>query len=273
MQRGIRRAGSRVWRAQWPLVCEVAFCAALDLLYEVLRPLIAPDPAGVRAAFRHAHDIASVERALGLDIEAWAQRVTRSLAGGQFVVTWYYTLAYLSLMFVFLFAVWIWWRGNYAFIRNWFWASHLLALMVFWAYPVAPPRLANSGLIDTTKHALTLGGAFDWFQNLRNEYAAMPSLHIGLSFLYALALVWLCTAWGRWRQLWWILPIWMAWVTMATANHYLFDGLAGIATILAALGIVHLISAADIPRPWRSAHEPKRTDTLVTVRPGAGGSA
>jgi len=273
MREWIRRQGSRAWRAQWPVYCEFIFFAFLDLLYETIRALIAPDTSAIQTAVANAHDLLRLEQALGVGMEAWSQRITDAVAGGRFVTTWYYTLAYTPLFIGFFVLLWLWRRSNYAFVRNWFWMAHGIALIVFWAYPLAPPRLVKAGLIDTTKHALTLGGALDWFQHLRNEYAAMPSLHIGLSFLYALALAWLCTSWGRWRQLWWILPIWMAWVTMATANHYLFDGFAGIATILAALGIVHLISAANIPRPWQRAHGPKRTDTLGGVRPGAGGSA
>jgi hypothetical protein len=273
MQGRIRRQCSRMWRAQWPVYCELIFFAILDLTYEVIRALVAPDPAGVRAAFRHASTIKSAEHALGLEIEAWSQRITDEIVGGRFITTWYYTLAYSPLFITFFVVIWYWRPANYAFIRNWFWMMHAIALAVFWAYPLAPPRFATEGVIDTTKSALTLGGALDWFQHLRNDYAAMPSLHVGQSFFYALTLVWLCAAWGRWRQLWWLLPIWMAWVTMATANHYLFDAFGGILTVFAAMGIVHLVSAADIPRPWQGAQPAARTDTLGTIRPRAGGSA
>ncbi len=158
-------------------------------------------------------------------------------------------------------------------MRNWFWAAHGIALVVFWAYPVAPPRLVKAGLVDTTKQALTLGGALDWFQHLRNDYAAMPSLHIGLSFLYALTLFWLCASWGRWRNVFWILPLWMAWVTMSTANHYLLDGIGGILTVLVALAVINWVSADDIPRPWALRTTAERTDSLAPIRQRARGSA
>jgi len=269
----IRREGSRVWRAQWPVYCEFLFCAFLDLLYETIRTLIAPDPAAVPRAVANAHAVLRFETRLGLDVEAWSQRVTDEIAGGRFVTTWYYTLAYTPLFIGFLVLIWYWRRANYAFVRNWFWAAHGIALIVFWAYPLAPPRLVKAGLIDTTKQALTLGGAFDWFQHLRNTYAAMPSLHIGQSFLYALTLFWLCVAWGRWRSLWFLLPLWMAWGTMSTANHYVLDGVGGVLTVLAALAVVNWVSAVDIARPWQVPTSQTRTDTLGPVRQGAGGSA
>ena len=242
---------SRIWRARWPIYCEVAFVALLDLVYEVIRALVAPGGQGVNASLVHAHDIAHLEATLGANVETPVQRITDAIAGGRFATTWYYTLAYTTLFVGFLFGVWVWRRQNYAFVRNWFVMSQAIALVVVWRYPSAPPRLAASGHIDTTRHALTLGGALGWFQQLRNQYAAMPSLHIGLSFLYALALVWLCASWGRWRQVWWVLPLWMAWVTMATANHYLLDGIAGVLTVLVALAITHKLTARDVPRPWQ----------------------
>lgn len=270
MPKQSRPLGSRIWRAQWPAYCEIAFFALLDLIYEVLRALVAPNSAGVHAAFRHAGSIINLEATLGIGMESWAQHATDEIAGGRFVTTWYYTLAYAPLFIGFFLVLWFWRPANYAFVRNWFWAAHGIALIAFWLYPLAPPRFAKQGLIDTTKQALTLGGALDWFQHLRNDYAAMPSLHIGQSFLYALTLVWLCASWGKWRQLWWILPVWMAWVTMATANHYLLDGVGGILAVLAALVVIDRVSAADIPRPWQAARRPIQTDTLETVRQRAG---
>jgi len=247
----IQRLGSCIWRARWPVYCEIMFFALVDVLYEIMRAVVAPNTAGVHASLRHAHDIARLEAALGLNIEAWAQRVTDQIAAAQFITTWYYTLSYTALFIGFFLILWFWQPSKYAFVRNWFWTTHAFALVAFWLYPSAPPRLANSGLIDTTKQALTLGGALEWFQHLRNAYAAMPSLHIGLSFLYALTLVWLCTSWGRWRHVWWILPVWMTWVTMATANHYLLDGVAGVLTVLVALVLINKVAAHDVLRPWQ----------------------
>jgi membrane-associated phospholipid phosphatase len=266
----IRREGARAWRAKWPIYCEIVLFVVLDLLYEILRALVAPDRPGIAAAVRHAHSLVRVERALGIDLESWAQRTTDAMAGGRFITTWYYTLAYMPLFIGFFFVLWFWRKQNYAFVRNWFWTAHAVALVVFWAYPLAPPRLAVTGLVDTTKHALTLGGVLGWFQHLRNEYAAMPSLHIGQSFLYALTLFWLCSSWGRWRNLWWILPVWMAWVTMATANHYLSDGVGGVVAVAASLAIVHWVSAPDIRRPWQERLPAGQVSTLRTNtnRPG-----
>jgi len=273
MPERIRRIARRAWRAQWPIYCELILFAVLDLAYEVLRAVVAPGASGVRAAFGHAHSVLSGEQALGLNFESWSQRVTDAVAGGRFVTTWYYTLAYTPLFITFFVGLWFLRKRNYAFVRNWFWIAHGVALIAFWLYPLAPPRLVAAGLIDTTKTALTLGGALDWFQHLRNEYAAMPSLHVGQSFLFALTLFWLCRSWGPWRNLWWIVPVWMAWVVFATANHYVFDAIGGIATVLAALFIVDRVSARDIARPWDPVPTADAIGSLDTDSRDPGGPA
>ena len=104
--------------------------------------------------------------------------------------------------------------------------TNALALVGYWLYPLAPPRLTDLGLEDPTKATLELGGALSWFQPFRNEFAAMPSMHVGYTFLFALTLVWLLrpSPW-RWLALLW--PATMLFVVVSTANHWILDGLGG----------------------------------------------
>jgi hypothetical protein len=84
-------------------------------------------------------------------------------------------------------------------------------------------------------------------------------------------LFWLCRSWGPWRNVWWVLPVWMAWVTFATANHYAFDGIGGIVAVAGALAIVNWISTADIRRPWQPDQTADATSTLGTEPREPGG--
>jgi len=243
---------SRIWRARWHGGFEVLLFFVLSFAYEAARDLVAPETrADIARAMRNADSVVDVESALGMHIEGNIQDITHAIAGGEAVVKWYYTLAHTPGFIAFFTLVWLLRRPQYAFVRNWFWGTHIFAVLVFWLFPLAPPRFLDLGLEDTTKEALKLGGALDWFQPFRNEFAAMPSLHIGYSFFYALVLTWLLRPAGRWRYLVWLIPAWMAWVTIATANHYWLDGVGGAACVLLGLGLVHLVSARDIPRPWR----------------------
>jgi PAP2 superfamily len=253
---------ARIVRAAWPLPLEILFMAILDLAYEALRLVVAPHGQRVQSAYASAHHIVAAEKSLHLAIESSVQHLTDTIPGGRFVTTWYYTVAYTPLFIGFFVVVWFRWRTHYAFLRNWFWTTHILAVLVFLVLPVAPPRFALNGVVDTTQHALRLGGALNWFQSLRNDYAAMPSLHIGQSFLFACALVLLMHRPGFRKYLWWLLPIWMAWVTMATANHYLLDGVGGVMTVLIALWIVDALTGRDVVRPWQTSSGSEPVDTL-----------
>ena len=69
--------------------------------------------------------------------------------------------------------------------------------------------------------------------SMSNEYAAMPSLHVGWALLIAIVLIAACTT--RWRWLWLLHPAVTVFVVVSTANHYWIDGIAGSALVLAAL--------------------------------------
>ena len=61
---------------------------------------------------------------------------------------------------------------------------------------------------------------------MSNEYAAMPSLHVGWALLIAIVLIAGCRT--RWRWLWLLHPVATVFVVVSTANHYWLDGVAGL---------------------------------------------
>jgi membrane-associated phospholipid phosphatase len=113
-------------------------------------------------------------------------------------------------------------------------ASGAIGMVVFVLYPVAPPRLADLGLVDTVAlhseaYRVLQPPAFS------NLYAAMPSLHVGWNLLMGIAIA---TAAGHWllRAVGYALPVLMAASVVLTANHYLVDVVAG--AVVALLGLV-----------------------------------
>jgi PAP2 superfamily len=147
----------------------------------------------------------------------------------------------------------------------WLWRSHpetyrpaLLALLamsaaglvVYIGLPVAPPRLLpGSDWIDTMdawSHIGWWGGAGSapaGLGHLTDQYAAMPSLHVGWA-------VWCAWVWrraarnGTLRRLAWIYPATVAVTVVATANHYVLDVAAGTALALAACELAPRFAAA-----------------------------
>ncbi len=119
-----------------------------------------------------------------------------------------------------------------------------MALPIFAAYPVAPPRLVGIGLKDTVSHqaAVALTGHSTLFYN---PYAAVPSLHVGLAFAVGVAAaVALRPRWAKTLALMWGPVVTLA--VVATGNHYVFDVAAGLLVTALAYGATRL---AHLLRP------------------------
>lgn len=239
---------ARAWSARWPFVAELVLFLVLNVTYEWLRDLVAVGD--ITTPLRHAGHVIDLEKGLGLFVEPDVHDWVQSVPVAKFLTTWAYTLGHTTGFTVMFLWVWFFRRENFAMFRNWFWLTNGLAVVGYWLYPLAPPRLAEIGLADPTKKSLELGGALSWFQPFRNEFAAMPSMHVGYTFLFALTLV-MMLAPSRWRWLAVLWPVTMLFVVVATANHWWLDGVGGVACVLIGLLIVTRISAPGMLRPWQ----------------------
>lgn len=226
----------------------VAFALAM-LVYEWLRDLVAPSSAA--AALANADRVISAERSLGLLIEPAVQRGVEAIPGASSIASWLYTVGHTP-GFVIFFA-WLWWRhrDRFSFVRTWFWMTHVVAVVVFWLWPLAPPRLSNLGLNDPTAETLKLGGATSWFEPFRNVYAAMPSLHVGYTVLFAAAISMIGVT--R-RKYWaWTWPAALVLIVVATANHYWLDAVGGALAVASGFTLTLLIGRLPwfrMNRPW-----------------------
>jgi hypothetical protein len=234
-------------RAWWrDLARLVLLFVVLMFVYELVRDFVAP-AADATLPYKNAEHVISAERAMGLFVEDDLQRWVHEVPGGRFVTTWFYTLAYTAGYLVFFTWVFLRQRRHLLFLLTWYWITNGLALMLYRLYPLAPPRFVEGlGLEDTTKAALELGGSLEWFQPFRNLYAAMPSMHVGQTVLYALAITWLCRS--RWRWAVWLWPAMMLLTVMVTANHYWLDGVGGTVCVGLALLITTLVLRRPVPR-------------------------
>lgn len=237
------------WRPRWwDLTRFVLLFLVLMLAYEAARDFVAP-AIGADLPFEHADQVISAERSLGLFVEGDLQSAIHATPGGEFVTTWFYTIAYTAGYGLFFLWVFLRHRRHLRFLHTWYWVTNAIAVVGYWVYPLAPPRfIAGLGLQDSTKEALELGGSLEWFQPFRNLYAAMPSMHVGQTVLYALTITVLLRS--RWRWVAWLWPAMMLLTVLATANHYWLDGVGGGACVALALAV----TAAFLParRPWQT---------------------
>ena len=132
-------------------------------------------------------------------------------------------------------ALWLFQRQPAAYreLRLAFLLSGAIGVVIFALYPVAPPRLADFGLLDSVTR---YSHAYRALQprELTNIYAAFPSLHFGWDLLVGLAL-YRHASWRGLRIIGLLTPVAMALAVIATANHFVIDVPAGGAVALTGL--------------------------------------
>jgi hypothetical protein len=236
-----RRAHPFTRRLPWWGEALIAF--SFYWLYDAVQALTQSD---LDEAHAHGLDIVHAERAMHI----WAEPDFNVLLTHHhflsIVAGYDYGLAHVLVTAVVLGYLWLRHPRVQVPLRNGLVAMSLVALVVYWLYPVAPPRLTVSGLTDTLVVNNILG-ARHVHEGLVNLYAAMPSLHVAWAIWCAAAIVMALRS--RWRHLAWLYPLWTTFVVVATANHYFLDAAAGLAL---AIGPLLLVSA----RSRRSAGSP-----------------
>lgn len=204
---------------------EVLLIAVSYWTYSLIRNAV---PEQKAAALANADWIWSAEQTLGIAVEQSVNHAINS-------VTWlivgmnYY---YATLHFVVTIGVLVWiYRfhpGRYAATRLVLFATTGVALVGYYCYPLAPPRLMNGqNFIDTVLVHHTWGSmASGNLKQMSNQYAAMPSMHIGWSLWCGLTIFAVASApWARILGL--LYPTATLVVIVATANHFWLDAVGG----------------------------------------------
>jgi hypothetical protein len=227
-----------------------------------------------RHSFNNAVHVINIEKAMGIFHEAAIQ--------DWFSDGWYkfFNIFYGTAHFIVTLGILVWLfvkrRSFFGRWRTTLMATTVLALIGFALFPLMPPRLMNAtptapcrqeatldacidrygggeladeaglpnyGYLDTLRD---VGGlwSFDSKQldSVSNQYAAMPSLHIGWSTWCMLVLL----RFSRRRitkVLAVVYPLLTLLVIVATANHYIIDAAGGIAIVAAGYGIARGIEA------------------------------
>ena len=203
-------------------------------------------------AFSHASTLVRVEMRLHLDPEFALNRwlslhVTLGRALADF-----YDLAHFAVTLTVL--AWIWWRfpSRYRPLRNALLGINAIGFVIFWAFPVAPPRMLTwLGFTDIVAVTHAVGSwSTGALASQANEFAAMPSLHVAWA-LWCAGAVWLV------RKDWISRAVAVAYavgtsvIVLATANHYFLDVAAGAATAAVAYGTAVTVAR----RRERAGHE------------------
>ncbi len=209
-------------------------------VYHVVRVLVGG--AGLEP-LENSLSLLRLETALGLDWEialqqAFLDHLRPLISVLNFVYIWGYWLILAgSLSYLYVLR-----RGTYRRVRNAMIVSGLIGVFVFASFPVAPPRLAPVGIVDTVESSDSIAEEVARPNWLINENAALPSFHFGWILLCGIGLA--MTMKRRiGKALAFSLPLIMGLTIIVTGNHYVIDAIVG--------GVVCLLALAPWALPWR----------------------
>jgi len=231
----IRRS---TWRDWLYLIGQVGLVAGVELSDDFIHALhpLGNEPSGVV----HAGEVMRFEMAHGFWIEPGIQSFfthTHTILGQ--AIGWQQVRPVADalygqghILFTIFFALWVFFyrRGLFTFVRNVFLITNLLAVALYEAFPLAPPRLYRPiHMLDPIFGKGGLGVSFSF-----NEYAAMPSVHVAWATIVGVTLFWASRSWIM-RVLGLIYPLVMLTTVVVTGNHFLSDALGAEVVVLIAL--------------------------------------
>ncbi|SPE49533.1 Polyprenol-phosphate-mannose-dependent alpha-(1-2)-phosphatidylinositol mannoside mannosyltransferase [Streptomyces netropsis] len=224
-------------------------------LYSFIRSQV-PDERAL--AESHGRQILDAEQFLHIDIEHGFNQFVARTGWLTDSMNYYYGTFHFLVPVSLLVYLYLRRPGTYRWARTALSLATLMALIGFWAYPLAPPRLMPGlGYVDTANGPQDLENPdFGALTELSNQYAAMPSLHIGWSLWCGVVIA--IIAPKLWMKVLGLLyPLLTFSVILGTANHYVLDAVGGALVVTAGFAIQYGLTG------------PGRTEGVPTAgRPG-----
>ena len=189
------------------------------------------------------HDAGAIDRARDIDRLQHTLHMPTELSFQRFAIdhewlgklsNWYYAIAHVPALIMFL--VWLFVFHRDAFAR---WRSALAITTAFCVLirfvRVAPPRLVPGlGYIDLSeKYGWSIYGPVG--TGVSDQFAAMPSIHVAWAAVVSFGIIAASTS--RWRWLFMLHLVLTMIVVSDTGNHWWLDGIVAIALLGVALVI------------------------------------
>ncbi|MEP6852576.1 MAG: phosphatase PAP2 family protein [bacterium] len=226
---------------------EVAVVAAGYWLYGLARNAI---DGGAGVARDHGHAVQRLQERLHLDPEPPLNRWVAAHEPLAQAMNYYYATLHFAVTIGTM--VWLF-RAHprlYRGARTVLLTTTLIALLGFYLYPLAPPRLLPGyGYVDTLVRFHTWGSLADpRVAERSNQYAAMPSLHVAWASWVGIC-VFMCARRSvvRWAGL--AYPALTVFVVLGTANHFLFDAVGASVALGLGFTVQYALSGHAAFRP------------------------
>lgn len=217
---------------------EILLIAVSYWTYSLIRNAV---PEQKQEALRNADWLWRLEHHLGIAVEQSVNHAVNSATWLIVGMNYYYA----TLHFVVTLGVLVWlYRshpGRYAAARLALFATTAVALLGYYFFPLAPPRLMIGGdFVDTVVVHHTWGSmASGDLKHMSNQYAAMPSMHIGWSLWCGLSIFALASVpWVRVLGL--LYPVATLLVIVSTANHFWLDAVGGMLCLAFGFAVARL---------------------------------
>jgi hypothetical protein len=240
--RALVRAAPAVRRG----IAELALIAGLYGLYRLGRVLARGQEA---AAHGNAVDVHHLERLLLLPPEASVQGLVPSDTLLHLANLYYVSAHFPSIIAFLAWGYLVRPRAEYRWARNLLISITGAALAIHVVYPLAPPRMFPQWGFTDTMAVLGPNAYAGASGDLANQFAAMPSLHVGWAALIAYVVARTGPRWLAWLAATHVVVTFL--VVVVTANHYWLDGV--VALLLLAVAALFLrppdARRAMSPRP------------------------
>jgi membrane-associated phospholipid phosphatase len=248
-------------RGPLDLILQLALIAAAYWAWRHARGAVAGGPG---EAFAHARDLVSAERAVGGLFEPSVQHWAISSGWPAEVARWGYANLHFKGSCLALAVLYFGFRNSYGFVRNMVIAAMVTSVVGYALYPTAPPRFLPELGLDPSS-AVTGNDAFISHPGdaLFNPFAAVPSMHVALSLIFAWSLGLLVRPVVL-RGLLFAYPLLMTYVVVASGNHFWLDAVFGLVTAAAAAGVAILLARVN---PDWSFGTPARRPASARVEP------
>jgi hypothetical protein len=219
----------------------VGLIAVLYLASELSRGLAT---GGLERAEGNTASVVALERRLHVFHEAGVQGLVRHVAGLPTLLGYAYLTLHLAVTALVL--VWVYRSHPSAYrpLRNTLALANAIAMLGYWLFPAAPPRLAGIGIGDTVSGATAVNLSSRLVSSLYNPYAAVPSMHAGFALIVGITVVRLARR-PVVRVAGALYPFFVLLVIVGTGNHFVFDATAGAAVVAVAAAAV--AAAARVP--------------------------
>lgn len=258
MRRALRLIEARLLPRGWvDLIRQILLFVAGFMVYDFVRGLV--NGGSGYKPFGDAMKIIDLERLLHVfvepSIQAWAANVRWLMD----LADWTYLTAHFFVPLGALIFIYLRRNDSFYFVRNMFLISMAIALVGYWLYPTAPPRLMPEwGFTDSVSQFVNGGtGSVDFgpTKDFLNFYAAVPSMHVCFAIM---------TGWPMARLVrhkiakvvWALYPLWITFAVIATANHFFTDVFLGAVTAGVSALLAQRLLARARPTVWAFGQAP-----------------